>query len=192
MSRALHLHRSQPHARYFQLATVTPEGRPANRTVVFRGFLESTNQLKIITDLRSAKIAHIKHQPWVEACWYFSKTREQFRFKGTCSLVGVDNTNSIITQTRKKTWQNISAKAKSQFTWPTPGELRSDNEPVIVEPDAETAPSETLTTSPSPNFCLLLLNPEEVDYLELKGEPHARWLYYLDDTQTWHISRINP
>ncbi len=141
MSRALHLHRSQPHARYFQLATVTPEGRPANRTVVFRGFLESTNQLKIITDLRSAKIAHIKHQPWVEACWYFSKTREQFRFKGTCSLVGVDNTNSIITQTRKKTWQNMSAKARSQFTWPTPGELY-----------AETAPSETLTTSPSPNF----------------------------------------
>ncbi len=75
----------------------------------------------------------------------------------------------------------MSAKARSQFTWPTPGELY-----------AETAPSETLTTSPSPNFCLLLLNPQEVDYLELKGEPHARWLYYLDDTQTWHISRINP
>jgi len=28
-----------PYAKYFQLATVKPNGRPANRTVVYRGFL---------------------------------------------------------------------------------------------------------------------------------------------------------
>ena len=28
-----------PYAKYFQIATVKPNGRPANRTVVFRGFL---------------------------------------------------------------------------------------------------------------------------------------------------------
>ncbi|MEO1006929.1 MAG: pyridoxamine 5'-phosphate oxidase, partial [Cyanobacteria bacterium J06638_38] len=37
LSGAIHRNRSQPHSRYFQLATVTPEGYPANRTVVFRG-----------------------------------------------------------------------------------------------------------------------------------------------------------
>jgi len=27
-----------PYAKYFQLATVKPDGKPANRTVVYRGF----------------------------------------------------------------------------------------------------------------------------------------------------------
>ena len=183
LSRALHLHRSQPHdSRYFQLATVTSEGRPANRTVVFRGFLKPTNQLIIITDIRSAKITHIEHQPWVEACWYFSKTREQFRLAGTITLVGVNNTDSILDRARKETWKNISVKARTQFAWPTPGEPRVDKELVTLEPPSD----------PSPNFCLLLLNPQQVDYLELKGETHSRLFYYLDDSQTWHISSINP
>ena len=68
LSRALHQNRSLPYARYFQLATVRANGHPANRTVVFRGFLDDTNQLKIITDSRSQKIEQIAQQSWGEAC----------------------------------------------------------------------------------------------------------------------------
>ncbi|MCA1991428.1 MAG: pyridoxamine 5'-phosphate oxidase family protein, partial [Coleofasciculus sp. S288] len=82
LASALHKNRSLPYARYFQLATIRADGRPANRTVVFRGFLDSTNQLKIITDTRSQKAEQIDHQPWGEVCWYFPKTREQFRLLG--------------------------------------------------------------------------------------------------------------
>jgi pyridoxamine 5'-phosphate oxidase len=63
LSRALHKNRSLPYARYFQLATVRADSRPANRTVVFRGFLEDTDQLKIITDSRSQKADQIDHHP---------------------------------------------------------------------------------------------------------------------------------
>ena len=59
LSRALHRNRSLPNARYFQLATVDFGGKPTNRTVVFRGFLDQSNQLQIITDRRSEKINHI-------------------------------------------------------------------------------------------------------------------------------------
>ncbi|NJL49732.1 MAG: pyridoxamine 5'-phosphate oxidase, partial [Leptolyngbyaceae cyanobacterium SM2_5_2] len=45
LGRALHRNRSRPYSRYFQLATVQTNGRPANRTVVFRGFLPDSNQL---------------------------------------------------------------------------------------------------------------------------------------------------
>jgi hypothetical protein len=48
LARALHRNRSLAYSRYLQLATVRNNGRPANRTVVFRGFLENTNQLKMI------------------------------------------------------------------------------------------------------------------------------------------------
>uniref|UniRef100_UPI0030DDB7BF pyridoxamine 5'-phosphate oxidase family protein n=1 Tax=Cyanothece sp. BG0011 TaxID=2082950 RepID=UPI0030DDB7BF len=71
LSRALHRNRSLPNARYFQLATINRQGQPTNRTVVFRGFLDNSNQLQIITDSRSEKIHHIHHNSLSEICWYF-------------------------------------------------------------------------------------------------------------------------
>nr|WP_265264241.1 pyridoxamine 5'-phosphate oxidase family protein [Spirulina subsalsa] len=83
LSHALHRNRSQPFSRYLQLATITPDGYPANRTVVFRGFTPQGNALKIITDSRSEKFQQLHHSPWGEICWYFSQTREQFRLFGS-------------------------------------------------------------------------------------------------------------
>ena len=62
LERALQINRSERHSRYFQLATIRPDGTPANRTVVFRGFSQGTNQLQIITDKRSEKIEQLTHQ----------------------------------------------------------------------------------------------------------------------------------
>ena len=41
-----------PRPPLLQVATVTPSGRPANRTVVFRGFLAGTDALTFVTDAR--------------------------------------------------------------------------------------------------------------------------------------------
>eukprot|EP00958_Prasinococcus_capsulatus_P003930 scaffold362_cov304-Prasinococcus_capsulatus_cf.AAC.1 len=60
----------KPTAKYLQLATVRPDGTPANRTVVFRGFyrrrnpenkgeLLPTSTLQFITDVRSEKIEQV-------------------------------------------------------------------------------------------------------------------------------------
>ncbi|PSN80900.1 pyridoxamine 5'-phosphate oxidase, partial [filamentous cyanobacterium CCP4] len=91
LARALHRNRSRPYSRYFQLATVTAAGHPANRTVVFRDFLPNTNTLTVVTDQRSAKVTDIAAHPWVEACWYFTHTREQFRLAGPIAVVGAAN-----------------------------------------------------------------------------------------------------
>jgi len=40
------------HSRYFQIATVRRDGKPSNRTVVYRGFLWDTDRLTFVTDLR--------------------------------------------------------------------------------------------------------------------------------------------
>lgn len=52
---SLKKNRSLAYARYFQVATIRPDGRPSNRTVVFRGFVEDTDLLAFITDSRWAK-----------------------------------------------------------------------------------------------------------------------------------------
>jgi pyridoxamine 5'-phosphate oxidase len=184
IARALHQNRSLIYARYLQLATVRTNGRPANRTVVFRGFLEDTDQLKFITDARSEKVEQILQKPWAEACWYFPRTREQFRIHGRLILVGNDNSQPILQKARYATWQQLSDAARLQFAWPDPGKPRTNNQDAFAPPPPN-------SIEPLANFCLLLLAPVEVEHLELQGEPQNRWLYSYDH-QEWSVKAINP
>jgi pyridoxamine 5'-phosphate oxidase len=184
LSRALHRNRSLVYARYLQLATIRADGRPANRTIVFRGFLGDTNQLKFVTDSRSQKADQIDDQSWGEACWYFPQTREQFRLAGQLILVRENYSNTDLQQARQSAWQELSDAARLQFAWPHPGQTRANSEAF--------APPPPNPTEPLLNFCLLLLDPVEVDHLVLRGEPQNRWLYQLDSAGVWLTQEINP
>ncbi|MBD2679082.1 MULTISPECIES: Npun_F5749 family FMN-dependent PPOX-type flavoprotein [Nostoc] len=185
IAHALHRNRSLVYARYLQLATIQASDRPANRTLVFRGFLEETNQLKFITDSRSAKADQIQQQPWAEACWYFPNTREQFRLSGCLTLVGNNDSHEDLQQARISTWQELSDAARLQFAWPHPGKPR------VKEAQAFEPPAPGIV-EPVPNFCLLLLDPVQVDHLELRGEPQNRIIYHRDENQQWFCEEVNP
>lgn len=184
LASALHRNRSLIYSRYLQLATIRPDGRPANRTVVFRGFLGDTDQLQFVTDARSQKAEQIDRQPWGEVCWYFPKTREQFRIAGLLTLAGGGHPNPEWQQARQKVWEELSEAARLQFAWPHPGDSRA--EVSAFEPPAPDP------TQPLLNFCLLLLEPEMVDHLELRGEPQNRWLYLRGFNQSWSAQAVNP
>lgn len=183
LARALHRNRSLPQSRYFQLATVRKNGQPANRTVVYRGFRDKTNQIQMISDLRSEKIQQIAHSSWSEICWYFSQTREQFRLTGTLKVVS--SAEDSLQQSRSLVWQKLSDAGRLQFAWPNPRSSR------VAEKEAFSPPS-LAVNEPLPNFCLLLFNPIEVDHLELRGEPQNRWIYQLDQRNEWIIKSVNP
>lgn len=184
IERAIADHREITYARYFQLATVTTENRPANRTVVFRGFDAERDRLKVVTDLRSDKVCQIAYQPWVEACWYFPQTWQQFRISGLLSLVKADDADMALQQARQASWQELSDAARWQFAWsPEPGKPKTEE---------AIAPPQPNPTEPLPNFCLLLLEPVQVDYLLLRGEPQNRWLYCRGDDNQWSVQAINP
>lgn len=184
LANALKKNRSQPHSRYFQLATVRSDGTPANRTVVFRGFLEDTNKLKIITDSRSDKITEIENQSSGEICWYFTNSREQFRIAGNIIIIDTNYQDSELLKARESTWQDLSDNARIQFAWPHPGESR-DN------PEAFTPP-QPVESKPLDSFCLLLFEPVKVDHLRLKGEPQNRTIYIRNETAIWDINEVNP
>ncbi|MEO1404337.1 MAG: Npun_F5749 family FMN-dependent PPOX-type flavoprotein [Cyanobacteria bacterium J06635_1] len=179
---ALHHNRAQPYSRYFQLATVRPDGIPANRTVVFRGFQDGTNSLTMITDNRSEKIRHLECSPWAEACWYFTKTREQFRLTG--QLRCIDAVCQGGDTLRLEVWQSISDAARSQFYWPQPGQPRaapSNFDSALVEQGL-----------PPDSFCLLLLTPTSVDHLKLRGQPQNRYRYQQSSNGGWSSVEVNP
>jgi pyridoxamine 5'-phosphate oxidase len=199
LARALHRNRALANSRYAQLATVSVEGRPANRTIVFRGFSEdksaedksaeltaaeltaAKNSLKFISDQRSEKVPQLQQNPWAELCWYFPKTREQFRILGQVQIVDAQTADRRQAD-RHHTWHNLSDAARSQFAWPNPGSDR-------VTAGFETAPPDPLT--PLPDFCLLLLDPVQVDHLELRGAPQNRYLYTLAEGK-WSVREVNP
>jgi pyridoxamine 5'-phosphate oxidase len=186
IARALHRNRSLPNARYVQLATVDRDLRPRNRSLVFRGWLEPGSQIQFVTDIRSPKAINLlaNSSAWAEACWYFPKTREQFRLSGTLELVTTESIDASYSKARQSAWQQMSDAGRIQFDWGTPGADRSEDPQLFnpPQPDAQ---------QPSANFCLLLLGVTAVTHLELRGEPQNCYLYELVD-QEWGIRSINP
>ena len=194
LSRALHRNRAQAFCRFLQLATVRPDGTPANRTVVFRGFLAGDNQLMFICDRRSQKTDQIIQNPSAEACWYFAKTREQFRLSGQLQIITADaSMDSPLGVARQQLWQRISDNARTQFAWPKPKKTRTTNDLDAFSPPPPNA------QTPLATFCLLLLSPNSVDYLSLRGEPQTRLLYTKGITKgsqteqgEWVKTEVNP
>jgi pyridoxamine 5'-phosphate oxidase len=188
LTAAIHRNRSLVNSRYAQLATIGIDGRPANRTIVFRGFVDDMipdhcNDLKFITDRRSEKIPQIGQNPWGELCWYFPKTREQFRILGELSIVDATHPDPIWQKLRRMTWHNLSDGARSAFAWPEPKQDLAARSAFDV---AELDPHQ-----PVENFCLMLLSPTEVDHLQLKGDPQNRCCHSLE-SGIWQQRSVNP
>ncbi len=186
IARALHRNRSLPNARYVQLATVDRDLRPRNRSLVFRGWFEPGSQVQFVADIRSQKAINLlaDASPWAEACWYFPKTREQFRLSGTLELVTAASSDTGYSKARQQTWQCMSDSGRIQFDWAMPGANRAEDPQAFNPPQPD-------EHQPSENFCLLLMDVSKVTHLELRGEPQSCYLYELVDGE-WGVRSINP
>jgi PPOX class probable FMN-dependent enzyme len=181
---ALYRNRHAPFSRFVQMATVRADGRPANRTIVFRGFLSDSPQLTFTTDARSDKVAELERSPSSELCWYFPVTHEQFRISGSMKVVRHDDGDERLLDARRDTWCKLEEPVRVSFTWPAPGQPREGRLPFpIVHPDPDT---------PLSHFCLLILGPQEVDMLELSGSPQNRWIFRRTEPGEWHGTEVNP
>jgi pyridoxamine 5'-phosphate oxidase len=181
---AIYVNRHAPASRFVQMATVSADGRPANRTLVFRGFLNETSRLTFATDLRSHKLAELAGSSRVEVCWYFPVTHEQFRIAGVITSVGEDTADLELLAARRECWQALPEATRITFTWPTPGQPRVGAGPFSREhPDPE---------RPLPQFGLLVLDAEAVDFLEINGHPQNRWQFHRDVRGRWSGLEVNP
>ncbi len=181
---ALYQNRQAPNARFVHMATVRADGRPANRTLVFRGFLHETHQLTFTTDSRTRKLAELAASPRAELCWYFPVTHEQFRIGGTIRLIGEDSGDATLAAARRQTWRDLPEATRTSFTWPAPGLPRDTRVPFPIEhPDP---------LEPLPHFALIVLDPLDVDHLELNGTPQNRWEYHRDHEGRWSGIEVNP
>ncbi|XP_010559122.1 PREDICTED: pyridoxine/pyridoxamine 5'-phosphate oxidase 2 [Tarenaya hassleriana] len=176
------------HSSYIQLATIGLSGRPSNRTVVFRGFEENSDTIRINTDIRSRKIGELKHCPFSEICWYFSDSWEQFRINGRIDVIDASNPDPIKLQKREKAWFDSSIKSRLNYLCPTPG-LPCNNEQPNQE--AHLDPS----SGPVVEYCLLLLDPDKITYyVNLNSDRRFIFSSVLTATgeKCWTSERVNP
>ncbi|XP_050249466.1 pyridoxine/pyridoxamine 5'-phosphate oxidase 2 [Quercus robur] len=174
------------HSSYFQLATIGSNGRPSNRTLVFRGFQENTDQIQINTDSRTHKIEDLKHCPFAEICWYFTDSWEQFRINGKIDIIDASTTDPKKLQQRQISWFASSPKSRLQYSGPSPGLPCLSEQPHqdFLDP----------STGPVVAFCLLVLDPDQVDYLNLKSNLRVKFASGLNvnGEKCWTSEIINP
>jgi len=176
----------QAHSRFFQLATVDTKQMPACRTVVFRGFMDSTHALIAHTDVRSEKILQLRDNAHAQVCWYFSEIREQFRLTSKVTMItGADQQGADI---RLAHWQALSHKAQDSYAVAIPGSA------IVIEqtPSATALNDSPPGLIPSANFALLLISPFTVDHLLLAPSPQQRTLYRVQQDGHWNASNIVP
>ena len=164
---------------YCHLATLSSDGLPSNRTVVFRGLVAGTDAIKIITDARSEKVQELRSNSACEISWYFASTREQFRIKANAEIY-----NQTASLERIESWKKLSEQGKAQFFWPAPGkvcDLQENSAP----------PLNNDLSQPPASFTLLILKPFSVDHLQLKGNPQKRRISILKDA-VWNAVAVNP
>ncbi|KAL2336226.1 hypothetical protein Fmac_010672 [Flemingia macrophylla] len=174
------------HSSFMQLATIGANGTPSNRTVVFRGFQDNTDNIQINTDTRTRKIEELKLCPSAEICWYFTDSWEQFRINGKVDIIDALNPDPQKLQQRENSWFASSLRSRSQYLWPNPG-LPCLNEK--AEPEISLDPS----TGPIDAFCLLILEPNQVDYLNLKSNQRLTFKSSVTVAakKSWTVERIN-
>ncbi len=106
-----------PAALWLQLATVSPDGTPRVRTLVFRGWVDCV-ALDVLTDGRSAKPAELRQQPAVELCWLLPKARCQFRLRG--EFLPLPAAQEL--EERQHHWRRLTPAARALWGWSEPGE----------------------------------------------------------------------
>lgn len=85
---------------------------------------------------------------------------------------------------RQGIWQQLSDRARNQFAGPPPGNSHRDDDPFSNVTNVS-------DQTPLDDFCLLLLDPEEIDHLDLTSNERHR--YFADSAGgSWQHERINP
>lgn len=155
-------------ARFAQLATLTPHGRPAVRTVVVRG-VRRCGTLEITTDTRSAKAAELAACGWAELCWYFVDAREQLRLTGAATLVADPDDAR-----RLALWKAMSPASRAAFYGPAPGAPVPTGASELQQP-LSAPPADAEQDVPPEPFALLLLHVDKVDHLVLREATRRVW-----------------
>lgn len=153
------------------------------RTIVLRKSTKIERRLQFFTDIRSAKVDHIKSGSSVSLCFWHTSHKLQIRARGRADLIQAS-------EQAEKIWQDLSnAGRKSYATVKAPGtalDAYSDGLPEFWE----NALDKSKTDFAFKNFTLLEVLVEDIDCLHLHSDGHQRATFTWNGTEwekTWNV-----
>ena len=142
-------------SKFINFATISLKKEfPSCRTVVFRDFLG--DKIVLYTDFMSRKVKELEGNKNVEICWYFLGTREQYRIRGTCTII-------TDYDYKRKCWNKMNQSSKELYL------LAAHNQEseLVVSSESAGAWNEDSEKRAFDRFTILLIEPSEVEYLDL-------------------------
>ncbi|KAI9205384.1 uncharacterized protein BJ171DRAFT_501944 [Polychytrium aggregatum] len=139
-----------------------------------------------------------------EVCWFMPETKHQYRLSGRLHLIvsphhslvtnhmisdlstsALDFPNMDWEKKRLEVWHQISPLRRASFAWPSPGKEKSNDQeeylkelhPLEINPalcEHHDAKTKQWHEQALQNFCLLLLDVDGMDFLNLGAVPHVR------------------
>ncbi|KAF7307517.1 Pyridox-oxase-2 domain-containing protein [Mycena indigotica] len=172
-----------------------------------------------VIDVRSPKTAQLISNPHVQVVWYIEGTQEQYRIAGTArvipapgeglykhfvhTLVELQNTakpSSFDWEAKRlAVFRSMSPFMKASWCRPVPGSrLEGGQEEArkwpteIHEPAADDAEAKKLWDMSLGNFALVVIEPSEVDHIELAPVPNLRTRYWRSNNGVWKDEELVP
>lgn len=173
------------------------------------------------TDIRTPKTSQIISNPHVELGWWFERTQEQFRLAGLASVVPTPahpfhphflraargHAFAALTAAgfdweaqRRAVFDAMSGHMKASWCRPVPGtrlaggyaDARAWPESLPRLGEASGEDERRLLEEALGNFALVVVDPTEVDYVELGIVPNQRTRFWRNGEGTWEEEAIVP
>lgn len=149
------------------MATVDPLGQPTVRTMVLRELRPTDGALIFTSDRRTHKDDHLRANPATEIAFWLAHNARQIRISGDAMVLDAENDEYL----RQEWWQRISDASRALHVY---------HRNHTAGPDAPPQPAQVDEDTPMPTtFELIVLNPRNVEILDLSHMPHERTHYEL-------------
>ena len=168
------------------LISVDADGLAQGRTVVLRDFNRQQRQLKVYTDVRSAKVAQLRAQPNCTLVGYQPDPMIQLRLN-TRAVIHHDN------ELTRDAWIVMPGPNRCNYlTDPDPGSLSvepTDGRPVIT---AESVPTQKENEIAYRHFSVIVFTVNELEWLYLPRRGHRRAQFIWDDADSLQSHWLIP
>ncbi|MBM3603013.1 MAG: pyridoxamine 5'-phosphate oxidase [Alphaproteobacteria bacterium] len=160
-------------------------GLPQARSVVLRGVDRSARQLRFHTDYRTAKVAELAANPNSAFLFYDPDSRMQLRVHGHARVHYQDDV-------AKAAWDATRLFSRRCYLATLPSGSPSDR-PVSGLPDGweRRNPNEVESLAGWPNFCAVVAEIVEMDWLLLEASGQRRARFRWNGT-AWQASWLAP
>jgi pyridoxamine 5'-phosphate oxidase len=175
--------RADPLPDAMTLATVTPEGRPAARIVLFKGIVRGA--VFFVTNYQSRKACELEQTPHAALVMHYAKAERQVRVEGRVERSSVAESEAYFTSRPRGSQLGAWASPQSQ---PIASRAELEQRTREVEARFEGKP----VTRPE-SWGGYLVFPERVElWLGRPDRLHDRFEYVKVPDGPWRIARLAP